>query len=160
MKGGGPYPIRFCVPGLLFKQGTQQATKELSAGATACGRTQTAGHTLDKSLSGTLAIAKEYRDTEIRKAFSQALQGATYKDPKLILFSGGVSSACGMASSAVGPFRKRAVVSGFFQKRFFQVAFKFVGNHSKFLRRGIKLILNPHFVQVFSNATDFVRVGF
>jgi predicted metalloprotease len=31
-------------------------------------------------------------------------QGATYKDPKLILFSGGVSSACGMASSAVGPF--------------------------------------------------------
>jgi len=31
-------------------------------------------------------------------------QGATYKDPKLILFSGGVNSACGMASSAVGPF--------------------------------------------------------
>jgi predicted metalloprotease len=31
-------------------------------------------------------------------------QGATYKDPKLILFSGGASSACGMASSAVGPF--------------------------------------------------------
>ncbi|MFC1778400.1 neutral zinc metallopeptidase, partial [Pseudomonadota bacterium] len=31
-------------------------------------------------------------------------QGATYRDPKLILFENGVSSACGMASSAVGPF--------------------------------------------------------
>ncbi|MCP4046279.1 MAG: hypothetical protein GY732_09850 [Gammaproteobacteria bacterium] len=31
-------------------------------------------------------------------------QGATYQDPKLILFENGVSSACGMASSAVGPF--------------------------------------------------------
>ncbi|MCP4048680.1 MAG: hypothetical protein GY732_22105 [Gammaproteobacteria bacterium] len=31
-------------------------------------------------------------------------QGAQYKEPTLVLFSGGVSSACGMASSAVGPF--------------------------------------------------------
>ena len=31
-------------------------------------------------------------------------QGITYQDPKLILFENGVNSACGMASSAVGPF--------------------------------------------------------
>lgn len=31
-------------------------------------------------------------------------QGGTYRDPKLILFENGVNSACGMASSAVGPF--------------------------------------------------------
>jgi predicted metalloprotease len=30
--------------------------------------------------------------------------GATYQEPQLILFEGQVSSACGMASSAVGPF--------------------------------------------------------
>ena len=30
--------------------------------------------------------------------------GSTYKEPKLVLFSGRVNSACGMASSAVGPF--------------------------------------------------------
>ncbi|MEH6517581.1 MAG: neutral zinc metallopeptidase [Halioglobus sp.] len=30
--------------------------------------------------------------------------GGTYKEPKLVLFSGRVNSACGMASSAVGPF--------------------------------------------------------
>lgn len=30
--------------------------------------------------------------------------GAQYRDPTLVLFRGGVSSACGFASSAVGPF--------------------------------------------------------
>ena len=30
--------------------------------------------------------------------------GDTYREPKLVLFSGEVSSACGMAGSAVGPF--------------------------------------------------------
>ncbi len=30
--------------------------------------------------------------------------GGTYQEPKLVLFSGRVNSACGMASSAVGPF--------------------------------------------------------
>jgi predicted metalloprotease len=30
--------------------------------------------------------------------------GMTYKDPKLLLFSGGVRSACGFTSSAAGPF--------------------------------------------------------
>ena len=34
--------------------------------------------------------------------FQQA--GAQYRDPTLVLFRGGVSSACGFASSAVGPF--------------------------------------------------------
>ncbi len=31
-------------------------------------------------------------------------QGATYREPTLVLFSGRVNSACGMASAAVGPF--------------------------------------------------------
>jgi len=33
-----------------------------------------------------------------------ATLGQTYREPKLVLFSGQVSSACGMAGSAVGPF--------------------------------------------------------
>ncbi len=37
-----------------------------------------------------------------RKIFSES--GASYRDPTLVLFSGRVNSACGMASSAVGPF--------------------------------------------------------
>ena len=31
-------------------------------------------------------------------------QGKTYRDPKLVLFTGAVDSACGSASAAVGPF--------------------------------------------------------
>jgi uncharacterized protein len=31
-------------------------------------------------------------------------EGATYREPKLVLFTGAVASACGGASSAVGPF--------------------------------------------------------
>lgn len=33
-----------------------------------------------------------------------ASAGGQYQEPRLVLFQGGVSSACGMASSAVGPF--------------------------------------------------------
>jgi len=31
-------------------------------------------------------------------------EGATYEEPQLLLFSGGISSACGYATSAAGPF--------------------------------------------------------
>ena len=37
-----------------------------------------------------------------REIFSSA--GRTYEEPKLVLFSGSVRSACGMASAAMGPF--------------------------------------------------------
>ena len=33
-----------------------------------------------------------------------AEQGAQYQEPTLVLFTGRVNSACGMATSAVGPF--------------------------------------------------------
>lgn len=36
------------------------------------------------------------------RVYSQA--GGQYKQPRLVLFQGGVNSACGMANSAVGPF--------------------------------------------------------
>ena len=37
-----------------------------------------------------------------KETFQQA--GRTYEEPKLVLFSGAVESACGMADAAVGPF--------------------------------------------------------
>jgi predicted metalloprotease len=44
------------------------------------------------------------RDTEVvwNDLFRQA--GRSYQEPTLVLFSGGVRSACGMANAAVGPF--------------------------------------------------------
>src|SRR5690606_7845611 len=48
-------------------------------------------------------------------------EGETYREPTLTLFSGGVRSACGMASSAAGPFycpgdSKVYLDTGFFQQ--------------------------------------------
>jgi len=37
-----------------------------------------------------------------RELFRKA--GSTYREPKLVLFTGAVESACGFADSAVGPF--------------------------------------------------------
>ncbi|WP_312941590.1 KPN_02809 family neutral zinc metallopeptidase [Stutzerimonas balearica] len=47
------------------------------------------------------AILGDTEDTW-RALFQQG--GAQYRDPTLVLFRGGVNSACGFASSAVGPF--------------------------------------------------------
>lgn len=47
------------------------------------------------------AVLGDTEDTW-RAIFQQA--GRQYQDPKLVLFRGGVSSACGFASSATGPF--------------------------------------------------------
>lgn len=44
------------------------------------------------------------KDTEDVWTKIFAERGATYEKPKLILFSGGVQSACGFANAAVGPF--------------------------------------------------------
>lgn len=43
-------------------------------------------------------------DTEDTWNAAFADMGGRYREPTLVLFSGGVNSACGMASSAVGPF--------------------------------------------------------
>ncbi|AYC34382.1 neutral zinc metallopeptidase [Pseudomonas cavernae] len=47
------------------------------------------------------AVLGDTEDTW-RTVFQQA--GKQYQDPKLVLFRGGVNSACGFASSATGPF--------------------------------------------------------
>jgi predicted metalloprotease len=49
-----------------------------------------------------------------------AASGRNYKEPKLVLFSGRVQSACGMASSAVGPFYCPADQQLYLDTSFFQ----------------------------------------
>jgi predicted metalloprotease len=46
------------------------------------------------------------KDTETvwTKLFRDKLDGATYKKPKMVLFTGAIQSACGQATSSVGPF--------------------------------------------------------
>jgi hypothetical protein len=47
-------------------------------------------------------------------------QGATYREPTLVLFTGRVNSACGLASSAVGPFYCPADQKLYLDLSFFQ----------------------------------------
>jgi predicted metalloprotease len=49
-------------------------------------------------------VAVTLADTEEVWSKLFADMGLTYKEPRLVLFSGQVQSACGMASDAVGPF--------------------------------------------------------
>ncbi|WP_137939368.1 neutral zinc metallopeptidase [Chitinivorax sp. B] len=87
---------------------------------------QAAPHTASNQPSGTLDKGKQLvsavlGDTEDTwdRLFQQA--GARYERPKLVLFRQAVSSACGRASSAVGPFycpgdRKMYLDLGFFEE--------------------------------------------
>lgn len=68
--------------------------------------------------------AKEFvgvvlRDTEMVWTDQFNKMGKTYQEPRLVMFTGAVESACGTASSAVGPFycpsdRKVYIDTGFF----------------------------------------------
>ena len=63
------------------------------------------------------AILGDTEDTW-RQIFQQA--GRQYQDPKLVLFNGSVRSACGMASSASGPFYCPADQQVYLDLSFFQ----------------------------------------
>ena len=56
----------------------------------------------DKELAQFVSVVLAETETVWHKIFSE--EGATYREPKLVLFSGKVESACGIAGSATGPF--------------------------------------------------------
>ena len=67
------------------------------------GQTQTTGHNPNDELAEFAKVV--FKDTEDvwSKVFKDELQ-ARYRYPKLVLYSGSTPAACGMASSATGPF--------------------------------------------------------
>lgn len=91
------------VIGLLSGQDPLQILGQL-ANQTGSAPTQQSTHPAsgdDPQVAFVQAILGDTEDTW-RALFQQS--GAQYRDPTLVLFRGGVSSACGFASSAVGPF--------------------------------------------------------
>ncbi|MFQ6573057.1 KPN_02809 family neutral zinc metallopeptidase [Pseudomonas sp. UM16] len=81
--------------GQLTGQMDQQQTAPVSTGT---GKAPPAN---DEQAEFVASILGDTEDTW-KAIFAQA--GRQYKDPNLILFSGQINSACGFASSAVGPF--------------------------------------------------------
>ena len=56
----------------------------------------------EKEMGDFVAVVLADTEDTWRAIFSR--QGAVYREPTLVLFTGRVNSACGLASSAVGPF--------------------------------------------------------
>lgn len=82
-------------PTVLLQGGPQQQVPVSSVG-------QGAGPTGNDDMRRFVAVVLGDTEDVWREAFRK--MGRTYQEPKLVLFTGAVESACGMADSAVGPF--------------------------------------------------------
>ncbi|MFB8829843.1 neutral zinc metallopeptidase [Azotobacter sp. CWF10] len=89
------------IVGLLMGQDPGQILTELTTQSSVDSRQAGAPPAGDEQAEFVRAVLGDTEDTW-RALFQQA--GRQYRDPTLVLFSQGVSSACGFASQAVGPF--------------------------------------------------------
>ena len=91
------------VIGLLSGQDPMQILGQLAnqTGSAPTQQSNTPARGDDPQVAFVQAILGDTEDTW-RALFQQS--GAQYRDPTLVLFRGGVNSACGFARSAVGPF--------------------------------------------------------
>jgi predicted metalloprotease len=98
---GGFGLIAVVVVALLLGFDPSQLLQTGSGGGSAYlpqGPTGAAEEELKEFVSVVLADTEDTWRAQFRKL------GATYEEPRLVLFSGGVNSACGYAQAAVGPF--------------------------------------------------------
>jgi len=79
-----------------------------------------------------------------------------YRAPRLVLFRGGVESACGMASSAVGPFYCPADERVYLDRAFFEDLSKRFGAPGEFARAYVIAHEIGHHVQNLMGITDKV----
>ncbi len=89
-------------PQQALQQGVQQMQQQAAAQAAAGGGQTSISPEEDEQAMFASVVLKETEDVW-HELFPQ-LVGKRYQAPTLVLFRGSVSSACGRASSAVGPF--------------------------------------------------------
>ncbi|QSF44091.1 KPN_02809 family neutral zinc metallopeptidase [Paenibacillus tianjinensis] len=102
MVGGGIGGIILVVIVTLLSGGN---VGDILGGLTSGGTTSNAPYqetAQDKELAEFVSVVLADTEDVWTEVFAQ--QGLTYTDPTLVLYSGSVDSACGTASSAVGPF--------------------------------------------------------
>jgi len=101
-------------------------------------------------------VARVLGDTEDTwgKLFRE-MQGQ-YQAPRLVLFRGGVESACGMASSAVGPFYCSADQRVYLDRAFFEDLSQRFGAPGEFARAYVIAHEIGHHVQNLMGITDKV----
>jgi uncharacterized protein len=103
MIGGGGIGMLILVLIISFVSGRNplELMQQVEQTAPPSDPVQTGAPTNDPEAEKAAVVLAETEETW-RRIFQQ--NRATYEDPVLVLFDGSVRSACGMASSAVGPF--------------------------------------------------------
>jgi len=86
----------------------------------------------DKTADFVRAVLGDTEDTW-RQIFRQQL-GRVYQEPKLVLFHGGIDSACGFAETAVGPFYCPRDAKVYLDMSFFQAIQAAAGPQADFAR--------------------------
>lgn len=92
------------VVGLLFFMGYSplEILGTVAGGGPAPASNSQGASTADPEMKQFVSVVLADTEEVWQELFAQ--KGLTYQDPHLILFDGGVDSACGYASAAVGPF--------------------------------------------------------
>ena len=110
----------------------------------------------DKQAQLVSAVLADTEDTW-RRIFAE--NGATYQDPQLILFEGQVRSACGAASSAVGPFYCPADRSLYIDLTFFRELDQRFGAPGDFAQGYVIAHEVGHHVQTLLGTSDRVQAA-
>ncbi len=87
---------------LVFDQNPLQLLESVNQSVPQSSETTYTPSAEEEELAGFVSVV--LADTEEVWSTVFAERGADYREPTLVLFSGGVQSACGTASSATGPF--------------------------------------------------------
>ncbi|MDX2064338.1 MAG: neutral zinc metallopeptidase [Fimbriimonadaceae bacterium] len=99
---GGGAVLLIALVVLLLGGNPQQVLNQLESGGDSRPVSRSAPSAAEEELREFTAVVLKDTEDVWTDVFKES--GRTYRKPKLVLFSGQVDSACGSASSAVGPF--------------------------------------------------------
>jgi hypothetical protein len=109
----------------------------------------------DRTVDFVRAVLGDTEDTW-QQIFQQQ-RGTPYEEPKLVLFSGGIQSACGFAETAVGPFYCPRDAKVYLDMSFFQAIQAAAGPEADFARAYAIAHEVGHHVQHLLGTFDKVR---
>ncbi len=109
----------------------------------------------EKEMGDFVSVVLAYTEDTWKAIFHE--QGGVYQEPTLVLFTGRVNSACGMASSAVGPFYCPGDQQLYVDLSFFQDLSQRHGAPGEFARAYVIAHEVGHHVQTLLGVSDQVR---
>ena len=99
---GGPTGDETALPDIRLPQSRPEATNLPGPGGERSAQIQRPQGTTEHDLKSFVAVVLGTTEDVWQNTFAQ--YGERYRDPKLVLFTGGVRSSCGMGMAAMGPF--------------------------------------------------------